>query len=136
MNAPANNQRRLPAPNPNSPVLTRMISDPFFNEQPEAITWTLYADHPLATGMKVVRMFVNHDGVEVYSAPADPSRPCLRNIIPISKVRLTEESMPFTLFAEELTDAETEEDDDDDDEDDPEPEPGESSTVTSGTTSS
>lgn len=125
MNTPANGPNRtrvieLPAPKP--PVLTRMISDPLFNEQTEAITWVLGQANPLVGDMKIVRMFVDDTGVEVYSVPENPSRGYTRNLIPIAKVRLTEEAMPLEIFVEELADAEDDSGDDDDDDTDPEEE--------------
>jgi hypothetical protein len=127
-------------PEPSYPLLTRMISDALFPEtkpqtvacphckqnitiasvnkpldQVEPITWIVGQDHPLMPGMKVVRMFVDHDGVEVYSVSSD-GKAGVRNLVPVDSVRLTEEAMPPDIFVEELSAAE-------DDGPDPEPEP-------------
>lgn len=121
---------------PGAIVLTRMVSDPLFPEtkpqvmacphckqnlslplptqgKEEPITWVISKQHPLLPDMKVIRMFLDHDGVEVYSVSAD-GRSGMRNMVPMAKIRLTEEAMALDVFAEELAAAE-------DDDEDPEP---------------
>lgn len=130
-NGSPNNVVALPAPQP--PMLTRVVSDPLFNDQPDALVWTLGGPHPLVPETyKVIRMFVDRGGVEVYSTDGKSG---LRNLIPAHKLRFTEETMPINIFAEELyaaeaagapvgplsTEAEPGPDDDDDDGSDPGP---------------
>ncbi len=120
MNTPTNGAQpkvfRLPPPNPHAPLLNRVISNPLFNEQPDALTWKIGDDHPLAGGWKVVRMFLDPAaGVEIYAIPPpDKSGHFTRNFIPIASVRFTEEVMAVDVFVEELTVAEEDDDDDDD----------------------
>jgi hypothetical protein len=76
-------------------------------------------------------MFVDLGGVEIYSMSID-GKNGMRNIIPTSKIRFTEEAMPLNVFGEELYAAEfaaapvgplavdNDDDDDEDDNDDPE----------------
>ena len=125
---------------PGDVVLTRMVSDALFPDtksqtmgcphckqsisvplpapgKEEPITWIIGQRHPLLPDMKVIRMFLDHDGVEVYSVSGD-GKAGMRNMVPLSRVRLTEEAMALDVFAEELKDAE--EDGGDPDPDDPE----------------
>jgi hypothetical protein len=123
-------------PPPGDVVLTRMVSDPLFPNtksqvmacphckqnlsvplpppgKEEPITWIIGQPHPLVPEMKVIRMFLNRDGVEIYSVSND-GKAGMRNLVPMDSVRLTEEAMPLDIFAEELAAAE-------EDGDDPEP---------------
>jgi len=127
-------------PKPNFPMVTRMISDPLFPEskpqtvgcphckgnisvsapsdKQEPITWIVGQAHPLVPDMKLVRMFVDSGGVEVYSVSSD-GKAGMRNLVPMDSIRLVEEAMPLDVFVEEITAAE-----EDDEPDDPEPDPG------------
>lgn len=122
------------------PVLTRVVSNPVFNDRDEPITWAVRAPHPFVPDeYTVVRMFIDLGGVEIYSLAKD-GRSGMRNIIPTSKVRFTEEAMGFDVFKEELEAAMyagapvgplSADDDDDDDEDEGESEPEEPETASS-----
>jgi len=140
MNTPPNNVvpiiKTVELPEPGFPMLTRMISNPLFPDQPphreEPVTWIVGNPHPLVPDMKVMRMFVDRGGVEVYSVSSD-GRSGTRNLIPMSNIRIIEEAMPLDVFIEELAAAEG----DDDDEPEPEepeqpngqPEPGPTTTT-------
>jgi hypothetical protein len=130
-------------PEPGFPMLTRMISDTLFPsthsqtigcphcskpitidrtaDKEEPVTWIVGQRHPLVPEMKVMRMFVDRGGVEVYSV-SDDAKAGMRNLVPMSKVRLIEEAMPLDVFVDELVAAESDEPDDPDG-GDPEPEP-------------
>ena len=115
------NAIELPTPNPDFPILTRAVSNVLFPENGEnPVTWMLSGEHPLVAGHKVVRMFVNDDGVEIYSVSADGRRG-MRNLVPMAQIRLIEEAMTLDLFVEELYDAESR---NEEPEPDPEPDPG------------
>jgi hypothetical protein len=143
--------RNVVLPEPGFPMLTRMISNALFPEaqtktvgcphckgsisleqstKEEPITWIVGQAHPLVPQMKVMRMFVDRGGVEVYSV-SDDGKAGMRNLVPMSWVRLIEEAMPLDVFVEELAAAE-------EDEPEPEPEPGdpepEQAPVTNGQT--
>lgn len=96
-------------PPPGYPMVTRMISDPLF--PPSAggsdapITWVVAQAHPLVTSMKIVRMFIEPNGVAVYSV-SDDGMSGMRNLVPMDCTRLVEEAMPLDVFADELQDAE------------------------------
>jgi hypothetical protein len=94
-------------PEPGFPMLTRMISSALFpeNGREEPVTWVVGKPHPLVPDVRVVRMFVDRGGVEVYSVTADGSSG-MRNLIPMSRIRLIEEAMPLEVFIEELAAAE------------------------------
>lgn len=121
--------RIVELPQPQFPMLTRFISNALFPERDgrgaldaEPITWTVSLAHPLVPDMKIVRMFVDRGGVEVYSVSADGSKG-MRNLIPMSWVRLIEEAMPLDVFVDELAASESDEGDEGDDpEDSGEPE--------------
>jgi hypothetical protein len=107
----------LPHPNPTCPIVTRVISNsllPDSDGHDRPITWVLGAPHPLVPDATVVRMFVDRGGVEIYSKPND-NKAGMRNLIPMSWVRIVEEAMPIHIFVEELAAAETDDDDDDGD---------------------
>lgn len=134
MTQPNGNATLIELPAAHPPILRRVVSDPIFNEQPEALVWTHLAPHPLAGPYKVIRMFFDRGGVEIYSV-SDDGKAGMRNCIPTSRIRFTEEAMPLDVFAGELNAAEFEaapvgplsveasDDDDEDDEDETEPEP-------------
>ena len=137
--APAGNVVQLPEPG--FPMLTRMISMPLFPDsapqvvacphckanisidragaKEEPVTWIVGQSHPLVPDMKVMRMFVDRGGVEVYSVSSD-GKAGMRNLVPMSHVKLIEEAMPLDVFIEELAAAEEEEPGP---EPEPEPEP-------------
>ena len=128
-------QNRVPAglPDPNYPMLTRVISRPLFprvkpetvacphckgnltinrpdssKDPEEPITWVVKHTHPLVPSMQIVRMFLDdHGGVEVYSVMSSgDQRTGMRNYLPSSQVKLVEEGMPYEVFIDELEDAE------------------------------
>lgn len=115
----------LPQPNPECPMITRVISNSLLpdDQGDKPITWVLGAPHPLVPDTTVVRMFVDRGGVEIYSKPND-NKVGMRNLIPMSWIRLIEEAMPIHVFVEELAAAEADDDDDGDGDSDPaEPSP-------------
>lgn len=117
-------QEGLPAPG--LPMVFRVITSPLFPEpgSEAPVTWVFGQAHPLVSGMTVVRMFVRRAGagcVEIYSLSADRTTG-VRNIIPLSWVRLIEEAMPLPVFIEELEASELGDDEDEDDEFDDEDE--------------
>jgi len=120
--------RTIELPQPQFPMLTRFISNALFPENrrgvldSEPVTWTLSQAHPLVPDMKIIRMFVDRGGVEVYSVSADGSKG-MRNLVPMNWVRLIEEAMPLDVFVDELAASESDEDDDPEDLVDPEPDP-------------
>lgn len=73
--------------------------------KPEPVTWAIGQLHPLVPKMKVVRMFVGEDSVEIYSLSEDGAHG-VRNSIPLSAVKLVQEAMPLDVFVSELEDAE------------------------------
>jgi hypothetical protein len=112
-----------------APMLTRVVSAPLFNSRDEAVTWTVGQAHPLLDTYKVIRMFIDLGGVEIYSSDGKNG---VRHIIPSSMVRFAEEAMALNTFGEELYAAEAEgapvgplSAGDDDDDDDPDDEPDE-----------
>lgn len=130
-------------PAPGYPMVTRMISDSLFSEarqqwvQPppgapagtpmhlmppkdDPVTWTVSQAHPLIPNLKVVRMFLDRGGVEVYSV-TDDGKTGMRNLVPMSRVRLVEEFMPLEVFVEEMAAAETDDDPGSEEPRDPEP---------------
>jgi hypothetical protein len=91
---------------PAGPILTRVVSNPIFNDREDAITWAINAPHPLVPAYKLIRMFIDLGGVEIYSLSLD-GRSGMRNIIPTDKIRFIEEAMPVPVFGEELYAAES-----------------------------
>ena len=122
---------QLPLPNPNAPMVTRVITSglfpepipkgsrgeplipPGFPRAEEPLTWVVGQKHPLDENIQIVRMFRAEEGVEVYCVGYDNG---IRCFLPLHQVRFVEEGMPIDLFIEELALAESDEED---------PEPGE-----------
>ena len=103
--------RTVELPAPGFPMLTRMVSNCLFpesNGKEVPTTWIVGQPHPLVPEMKIVRMFVDRGGVEIYSVSGD-GKTGMRNLVPMSWIRLTEEAMPLDVFIEELEAAESEE---------------------------
>lgn len=108
--APRDPQRQLD-------IVIASLREAYRRGTDEPITWQLGQPHPLVPEAKIVRMFLNDDGAEIYSMSED-CKICMRNAIPINGIRFSEEAMPFQIFSEEIDAAES--DEDDDDEGDPE----------------
>lgn len=119
------------------PIVRLVVSDPLFPEnvrdaagQPiqgqfkesvEPVTWILRRPHPFVPEMTIVGMFLNKDGIEIYSTNQKMG---MRDLIQMKSVRLIQESMLMSVFEEELYLAESGDDDDDPPEPgSPEPEP-------------
>lgn len=112
MTMPANTiPRDLPAPE--FPVLRMMFTDNLTpagngNGAEAVILWQVGELHPYASNVRVSRMFFSRvGGVAVYSA-ADNGDGCVRDLIPMNRIRIVQEVMPFEVFAEEIDIAETE----------------------------
>ena len=142
--------QEIPLPEPNYPMVTRMISHPLFpldpkqqvvgcphckqsisvpdpsKENAEPITWIVGQPHPLLHDLKVMRMFVDDGGVEVYSVTSD-GKSGIRNLVPMGSIRLVEEAMPLPVFLEQMEIAEEE-----NAPPEPEPEPGQEQSAENG----
>jgi hypothetical protein len=108
------------------PRIMLMVTDNLFPAQGSensTLHWGVAQVHPLVQEMKIVAIFMRGDGVlEVYSTKdADgqgQKKSGMRDLIPIRRVRLIEEVMPFDIFLEELRVSELGGDEDDDGDDD------------------
>lgn len=112
---------------PNNPNNNDSSKPNFIRIDPKAkddvVHWAVSGDHPFIPGMRIMRMFIVDNTVEVYSMMGDGVT-CMRDTIPMSRVRLTQEGMPGKVFVEELHNAEAADDETDDEfgPDDTEPE--------------
>ena len=119
-------------PDPTYPMVVHMISNPMFPAEPaapgtppnreEPVHWVISKNHPFVPNFRVMRMFLDRGGVEVYSV-FEADKIGMRDVIPMHNVRLVQESMPIDIFVEELAAAEEEDGDEPDLEPEPEPEP-------------
>lgn len=120
--------KRVELPPPSPPVLVTLFTDNLVPDKEThsvvSVAWAVSKPHPYVSEMDIVRMFIALDrgGVEVYSTSRD-GRICMRDLIPMSRVRLAQEAMPPEIFIDELIAAEEGADDDDEGEDEPEEEP-------------
>jgi hypothetical protein len=117
MTQPQGSVQTVALPAPGYPMVTRVVSSALFPDskgKEDPVAWVVSQSHPLVPQVNVVRMFLDRGGVEVYSVSHD-GKAGMRNLIPISHVRLVEEAMPIDVFVEELNAAEN-------DGDEPEPE--------------
>ena len=99
-------------PAPGYPMVTRVISSsllPDSKGKEEPVAWVVSQPHPLVSQVNIVRMFLDRGGVEIYSVSQD-GKAGMRNLIPLSHVRLVEEAMPIDVFIEELNAAENDDD--------------------------
>jgi hypothetical protein len=128
MTQPTTQQVQLPLPNPNAPMVTRVITSglfpepapkgprgelllpPGFPRAEEPLTWVVGQKHPLDESIQIVRMFRTEEGVEVYCVGYDNG---IRCFLPSHQVRFVEEGMPIGLFIDELAMAESDEEDPD-----------------------
>jgi hypothetical protein len=108
MTQPQGAVQTVALPEPRYPMVTRVISSALFPDskgKEDPVAWVVSQPHPLVPQVNVVRMFLDRGGVEVYSVSHD-GKAGMRNLIPISHVRLVEEAMPIDVFIEELSAAE------------------------------
>jgi len=98
---------------------------------PPTDEWKVGDNHPYVSDMRIVAMFRDGDVIEVYSMSSKSGG--MRDVVPLSRVRLIQEVMPPEVFAEELAHAELgyPDDDDPDDPEDPEELPSPSPRATS-----
>ena len=123
MTQPAPNVKPIALPEPGFPMLVIMVTDNLVPTpgdskaaKEEAVNWAVSKPHPFVAGMRIMRMFIDRGGVEVYSMSDEGT--CMRDLIPMARVRITQEAMPAEVFVEELTIAESADPDDGDDDDD------------------
>ncbi len=83
----------------------------------EPMSWAVTGAHPFIGGAQVVAMFVDGAGIDVYSVRRDETGgvECMRDHIPLSRVRVFREAMPLDTFENEMKLAEDDDDDEDDD---------------------
>lgn len=103
---------------PTFPRIVLMSTDGVAKED-APINWGAGDPHPFKSNLKVVAMYLNAGVIEIYSS--DGVREGMREIVPLSRVRVIREEMPLEVFVEELRHAELgyPDDDDDDVDDDP-----------------
>jgi hypothetical protein len=114
----------LPPPNPEAPMLVTVFTDnlvPDDRDNNASVVWAVSKSHPYVPGVKVLRMFIalERGGIEIYSVSED-GKICMRDLVPMSRLRLAQEAMTSEIFIDELAAAE---EGGDDDEDEPEDEP-------------
>ena len=83
----------------------------------EPMSWVVTGAHPFIEAAQVVAIFVDGAGIDVYSVRRDETGDveCMRDHIPLSRVRVFRESMPFDTFENEMKLAEDDDEDEDDD---------------------
>ena len=117
MPEPTQTLRTVALPDPQFPMIMLVFADNI--DDTGVVQWLISKPHPFVTDVNVVRMFVDgRGGVEVYSVSSDGKK-CMRDFIPMDRVRLLQEVMPLDVFIEELAEAEA----GDPEDDDPEPVP-------------
>ena len=98
-------------PEPNYPMVVHVFTAYRNDPNNRVVQWSIGSDHPYVQGFKVVRMFADEDGVEVYSYADAGGGTGMRDQIPMHQVRLIQEGMPLKTFVEELEIAESPDDD-------------------------
>lgn len=103
------------------PRIMLMVTDcvvPFENADANTMLhWSVGGLHPFIEGARIVAMYFNDTGVDVYSTRVNErgEREGMRDHIPMTRVRVCREAMPFHVFAKELAAAELDDGEDDDD---------------------
>lgn len=114
-------ERLLAPPNPESTTLVRVVTDSFPTDDDDGkkklITWILNYPHPLANGAKILRMFFEDGGIEVYSSDGHMY---VRTFVPERYIKFFDETMSEETFVDEVAASEEE-----DEPDLPEPDPAE-----------
>lgn len=106
-------------PEPVYPKIMLMITDCLVPKaegvKEEPMSWAVSVAHPFIEAAQVVAMFINGDGIDVYSVRRDEAGGVegMRDHIPLSRMRVFREAMPFEMFINEITRAELAEDEDD-----------------------
>jgi hypothetical protein len=114
---------RIPPPNPDAPMVNRVVMKNPFPAKAEAgkpvpstdepVLWIISHAHPFIVELKIVRMFVVPGvGIEVYSSSNEGVG--VRNLLPWAVVLLCEEVMNLRVFVEEIEDAESDDEEPDD----------------------
>ena len=105
-------------PEASYPMLVHVVTDPIFPPKvdstgrslpDEPTHWALSKEHPFVPGFRVLRMFLDEDGLVVYSIGPD-NKSGMRDLV-MARVRLAQEAMPVDVLIEEIEDAEGEDDD-------------------------
>ena len=117
-------ERRLPQPDADATALVRLVTDPLALDEKgklevEPTAWLLNRPHPLAPEAKIVRMYRDDGGVEVYSSDG---KMFVRTFVPERVIRFSDEAMSEDTFVEFIEIAELDEDEEEE-ELDPDPEP-------------
>ena len=137
MTMPVPHTQVVELPPANYPMIVLLVTDDIVDISPthQSMKWVLAAPHPFIPNMKVMRMFVDRGGVEVYSA-GDDGKTCMRDLVPMDRVRVVQEAMPLDVFVDELTAAESGDDDDEDEPEEPEEQEETPEAPTNGQTAS
>jgi len=120
MNTPTTTSNDLPQPSPDSPMVVLMMSEPVDPTARDPLVWRTGDKHPIAPTGKIIRMFYNEDGVDIFSTSPDVKEGGMIDYIPMKHVLIITRAASLDVFARELELAEYGEDDDEDDEDEPE----------------
>jgi hypothetical protein len=106
-------ERRLPQPDADATALVRLVTDPLTLDEKgkteeEPTSWLLNRPHPLAPEAKIVRMYRDDGGVEVYSSDG---KMFVRTFVPERVIRFCDEAMSEDTFVEFIEIAEEDEED-------------------------
>ena len=99
------------------PTVTMAVTDHLKGNEP--LTWKLKGDHPYVPEMKVMAMFLHSSILEIYSTDGKTG---LRERIPMTRVRITQEYISSDIFNDELDASEVKHLDIDEEDEDDEPE--------------
>lgn len=109
-------------PEPVYPRIMLMVTDSLVpaaeGAKEEPMSWGVSVAHPFIPKAQIVAMFGSGGGIDVYSVRRDEKTgevEGMRDHIPMSRVRVFREAMPFDVFRNEWFRAELEDDEEDDD---------------------
>lgn len=108
-------ERRLPQPDADATALVRMVTEPLdpIDGYKEPTAWLLNRPHPLAGEAKIVRMYRDDGGVEVYSSDG---KMFVRTFVPERVIRFCDEAMSEDTFVEFIEISELDEEEEEEEE--------------------
>ena len=95
-------------PDPAYPMVTRVVTDALMGGN-GIWEWAIARAHPSEKELKVMRIFLTEEGIDVYAITTD-GKGCARYSIPDRFVRMIEEAMPLDMWADEMANAEEDKD--------------------------
>lgn len=103
--------KTIELPEPDGTFVVRAVTNRIVDEGKGPLVWAVGRSNPLASDMKIVRMYASDGELRAYSVS---EKMILRHVVPFDQVRVVEEGLTLPVFLEAIEEEESEDDDDDD----------------------